>query len=76
MLSCCPIPFAKVFGNWKSSIKNKGKPIYPIYFACSKTIYSPMCFSLEFLNNNKKYLIEGIYHNIEFKSKAVRFCYA
>lgn len=67
MRSCCPIPFAK--------IKYEGKYLYPVHFKCSG--YSPTYFSsLEFLNNNKKYLIEGIYHNVEFKNKAVRFCYA
>ena len=76
MRSSCPIPFAQVFGNWKKSIKNKGKYVYPIYFACSKTIYSPMCFSLEFLNDNKRYLVEGIYSNVEFSNKGSRFCYA
>lgn len=74
MLSCCPIPFKDVFGNWEKSIKYKGKYVYPIYFKCHG--YSPMCFSLDFLKERKRFLVEEIYNNVEFNHKAVRFCYA
>lgn len=84
MRSCCPIPFKSVFGNWEKNIKNKGKYLYhikykgkylyPIYFKCSG--YSPMYFSLDFLRERKRFLVEEIYNNVEFRHKAVRFCYA
>ena len=75
MRSMCPIPFKSITGNWERSIKNKGKPIYPIFIEC-KGFYSSMCFDLKFLNKNKKYLVNEIYENVEFRDKGSRFCYA
>ena len=74
MRSMCPIPFESITGNWKRSIKHKGKSIYPIFIECKG--FSSMCFDLKFLNENKRYFVDRIYKNIEFRDKGSRFCYA
>ena len=76
MRSLCPIPFESITGNWKRSIKYKGKPIYPIFIECKGIEYSSMCFDLKFLNEHKRYLVNRIYYNVEFRDKGSRFCYA
>ena len=77
MRSLCPIPFESITGNWNKSIKNKkGKSIYPIFIECKGFEYSSMCFDLEFLNEHKRYFVDRIYENIEFRDKGSRFCYA
>ena len=66
MRSICPIPFKHVYIDKYTQ--------YPIVYLIKG--HSPAYFSLDYLQERKKYLIEEIYSNIEFWNKAVRFCYA
>ena len=64
MRSCCPIPFKYVYIDKYTQ--------FPIVYKG----HSPAYFSLDYLQERKRYLVEGIYSNIKFWNKGSRFCYA